>query len=105
MVKPSFREFAHAIAQEDDPGAAAHLVHLLGLVPTAAAGAVIHFRRALEAGGAEFMKKATGLRKAVTSGSAEEVAELLESCFGLTGEQLFAAQGTLRHLFVEHALN
>lgn len=105
MADPSFRDFAHAIAQDDDPCAAKHLVYLLGLVPTAAAGAVIHFRRALESGGVEFMKRATGLRKAVLSGARDEVAELLESCFGLTGDQGLAAEGNLRQLYVEHSVN
>lgn len=105
MEKPSFRDFARAIMRQDDPAAAACLVYLLGLVPTAAAGAVIHFRKGMKREGEQFMARATGLRKAVLSGAREDVERLLEACFGLMGDQALVAQTNLRHLFVEHSLN
>lgn len=105
MENSSFRDFAQAIMKEDDPGAAGCLVYLLGLVPTAAAGAVIHFRKGMRREGPEFMRRATGLRKAVLSEAREEVNRLLEACFGLTGDQALVAHTNLRHLFVAHSLN
>lgn len=105
MEQPSFRDFAQAIMTEDDPAAAGCLVYLFGLVPTAAAGAVMHFRKGMNQEGGEFMKRAVGLRKAVLLGRREEVTQLLEVCFGLLGDQALVAQTNLRHLFVENSLS
>ena len=105
MENPSFRRFAEAISARDDATAARYLVHLLDLVPSAAAGAVMHFRQGVEREGVAFMRRASGLRRAVLSGVQSDVDQLLEECFGLMGDQAWAAHAHLRCLYVAHALN
>ena len=74
----------------------AHLEALLGLAPPAAVAATAHFRAAASTHGPAFMGQAMGLRTAVTTGTDDDIAALLTTCFGLDATSLPAAIAALR---------
>ena len=96
MADVTFRDFAAAYMQADEARAAAHLEALLGLAPPAAVAATAHFRAAASTHGPAFMGQAMGLRTAVTTGTDDDIAALLTTCFGLDATSLPAAIAALR---------
>jgi hypothetical protein len=79
----------------DVPAGAGVLEQLLGLDGPTAHAAASHFAAQAAAHGPAFMGKAMGLRTAVASGSAAEIAGVLTECFGLTDPALATATRTL----------
>lgn len=94
MAELGFRDFAGAIMQGDSARAQAVLQQLLSLSPEHAQAATAHF--ASRSKDPAFMMKAMSLRTAVTSGSDDEIGDLLGDCFGLAGEARTNAVAALR---------
>lgn len=94
MSDVSFRDFAGAIMKGDAASASDVLEILLGLSPAQAGEATAHFQS--RTSDPSFMMKAMSLRTAVTSGSDDDIAALLEECFGLTGDSRASAITALR---------
>lgn len=88
MAALTFRDFAASIMKGDVDGGGQVLESLLGLDAAAAHAASAHFGAQATAQGPAFMGQAMGLRTAVASGSADQVAALLRACFGLDGAAL-----------------
>lgn len=94
MADVTFRDFAGALMQGNKSGAATMLEQLLGLPSDEAVTATEHFAGRLS--DPAFMMKAMGLRTAVTSGSDDDIGNLLVECFGLTDAQRARSVATLR---------
>ena len=99
MSELTFRNFAESILKRDDATAHAQLQELLGLPPEQAVAATEHFKTKMKEGPAEFMPKAMGLRHAVTSGSDDDIAKVLEEVFGLTGDSRTTAVAAVRRRY------
>ncbi len=78
----------------DRAKAASVLEVLLGATPETATAASSYFESRTK--DPAFMPKAMGLRTAVTTGTDEEIAILVEQCFGLHGPALARAVAALR---------
>lgn len=94
MADVTFRDFAGALMAGDRAKAASVLEELLGASPETATAATGVFAGKMS--DPAFMPKAMGLRTAVTTGTDEELATLVEQCFGLHGPALESAVLTLR---------
>jgi hypothetical protein len=81
MADPTFRDFAFAVMQGNTSSAVTTLEVLLGLPAPHAAAATEHFRARVA--DPAFMPKAMSLRTVVTSGTDEQIGDLLGECFGL----------------------
>jgi hypothetical protein len=81
MTEPTFRDFAFAVMQGNVTSAAATLEVLLALPAPMASAATEHFRARVA--DPAFMPKAMSLRTVVTSGTDEQLGDLLVECFGL----------------------
>ncbi|MEO8550987.1 MAG: hypothetical protein ABI678_13470 [Kofleriaceae bacterium] len=94
MPEVTFRDFAMAVMQNQQPAAAAHLQTLLGLSELDALAATTHFKA--RSADPAFMPKAMSLRTAVTSGTDAEINELLADCFGLAAAQQATGLAAIR---------
>jgi hypothetical protein len=81
MADVTFRDFAMLVMQQNIDGAVACLETLLGLGAPEARAATTHFQA--RATDPAFLPKAMGLRAAVTSGTDQQIGEILVECFGL----------------------
>ncbi len=97
MADVTFRDFAGAVMQGNLDGAASVLETLLDVSPDQARTATEHFRARMT--DPAFMPKAMGLRTAVTSGSDDEIAQLLGDCFGLDAATRTSAVAALRRRY------
>jgi hypothetical protein len=95
MADLTFRDFAGAIMGGDMGRAALVLEALLGLDKPSAATAAGFFKQSMGAD-PSFMSKAMGLRTAVTTGTDQQIGQLLKDCFNLRGPQVTAAIAALR---------
>ena len=91
----TFRDFAGAIMGNDSAKAASVLEVLLGIEASAATNATAHFQSEAAAN-PQFMMKAMGLRTAVTSGSDDDIRQLLGDCFALSDDDTATAATALR---------
>lgn len=94
MADITFRDFAGALMQGNRDGAVAMLEQLLGLPTEAAGKATDYFGERVK--DPAFMMKAMGLRTAVTSGSDDDIGNILVECFGLDAAQRTAAVAAVR---------
>jgi hypothetical protein len=94
MADITFRDFAGALMQGDKPRATSLLEQLLGLAPADAAAATDHFGSRMS--DPAFLAKAMGLRQAVTTGSDDEIGNVLVDCFGLDDAQRQTAVAAVR---------
>ena len=94
MPDVTFRDYAMAVMQNQVPAAVGHLQTLLGLDDNHAQTATPFFKERVT--DPSFMPKAMGLRQAVTSGSDDEIGDLLVECFGLDPAQRATAVATVR---------
>jgi len=97
----TFRDFAGAVMAKDSARAAEVLQVLLALDADGATAAAKHFDDQMAGQGQAFMMKAMGLRTAVTSGSDDDIAALLNDCFGLSGDAATGATAALRDRYPE----
>jgi hypothetical protein len=93
----TFRDFAGAVMQGNVTGAASVLETLLELSPDQATAATQHFRARMS--DPTFMPKAMSLRTAVTSGTEEQIGDLLGECFGLEGAERVHAVAAVRRRY------
>ena len=94
MADVTFRDFAMAAMQKQTDVAAGHLETLLGLAAAPARAATEHFQE--RASDPAFMPKAMSLRTAVTSGTDDEIGDILAECFGLDAAHRASAVATIR---------
>ncbi len=94
MPDVTFRDYAMAVMQNQLPTAVVHLQTLLGLSPDHASTATAFFKQRVT--DPAFMSKAMGLRQAVTTGTDDEIGDILVECFGLDPGQRAAAVATVR---------
>jgi len=94
MADVTFRDFAGALMQGKRDDATAMLEPLLGLTGDAAARAANHFGDRIN--DPAFMMKAMGLRNAVTSGTDDDIGDILVDCFGLDETQRAGAVAAVR---------
>lgn len=94
MADVTFRDFAFAAMQKQTDVAAGHLATLLGLAAAPARTATEYFQA--RASDPAFMPKAMSLRTAVTSGTEQEIGDILVECFGLDPDQRATAVATVR---------
>ena len=97
MSELTFRDFAGAVMTGNDARASEVLATLLELPPERAAAATSHFRTRMA--DPAFMPKAMGLRTAVTSGTDDQIFELLVDCFGVTDDDRATVIGALRRRY------
>jgi hypothetical protein len=97
MAELTFRDFAMAVMQGNAAGASTTLETLLGLDPDQARTATAHFQGRMT--DTAFMPKAMSLRTAVTSGSDQEIGQLLGECFGLDEAARVTAVATVRQRY------
>lgn len=94
MAELTFRDFAGALMQGNKPGATEMLQQLLGLPPDEAGKATEYFGERTQ--NPAFLAKAMGLRQAVTSGSDDDIAQILGEVFGLDEAQRPGAVAAVR---------
>jgi hypothetical protein len=97
MADPTFRDFAFAVMQGNASSAASTLETLLGLSAPQASAATEHFRARMA--DPAFMPKAMGLRTVVTSGTDEQIGDLLVDCFGLDATARAKAVAVVRERY------
>ena len=93
MPDVTFRDYAMAVMQ-NQPVAITHLQTLLGLDAAHAETATSFFKAQLT--DPTFLQKAMGLRQAVTTGSDDDIGNILVDCFGLDAEQRATAVAAVR---------
>lgn len=94
MAELTFRDFVGALMQGNKPQAATVLEQLLGLPADQAAQATEHFAGQMK--DPAFMMKAMALRNAVTSGSDDDIGNILVESFGLDDAQRATAVAAVR---------
>jgi hypothetical protein len=94
MAELTFRDFVAALMQGNKPQAATVLEQLLGLPADQSTRATEHFARQMR--DPSFMAKAMALRNAVTSGSDDDIGNILVDSFGLDDAQRATAVAAVR---------
>lgn len=97
MADLTFRDFAAAVMQNNLDGAATVLETLLELPRDQARSATEFFRTRMT--DPAFMPKAMSLRTAVTSGTDDQISDLLGDCFGLDPAARTEAVAALRRRY------
>lgn len=94
MTEVTFRDFAMAVMQNQIDAAVGMLETLLGLSASHARKSTEFFKA--QVGDPKFLPKAMGLRTAVTSGTDDQIGELMVDLFGLDAETRPTAVATVR---------